>query len=85
MFAIRAASAFDGERIWADGAVVLVDGGKIAGVEPAGFSVPDGVEIIDTGGTVLPGLINAHVHLCGDSEGGRSSGSRSSPPSTSRP
>ena len=70
MFAIRAASAFDGERIWADGAVVLVDGGKIAGVEPAGFSVPDGVEIIDTGGTVVPGLINAHVHLCGDSEAG---------------
>ena len=71
MLAIRASRAFDGQELWPYGAVVFVEDGKIAGVEPAGTAVPDGVELIDVpNGTVLPGLVNAHVHLCGDSDNG---------------
>jgi imidazolonepropionase-like amidohydrolase len=69
VFALRAAKAFDGERLLPGGAMLLVEGGRIVGVEGAGFAVPDGVEVVDVPrGTLLPGLINAHVHLCGDSQ-----------------
>ena len=70
MLAIRAAHAFDGTQVWTGGAVVLVEGSQILGVEAAGFATPEGTEVIDVGGTMLPGLINAHVHLCGDSAEG---------------
>src|SRR5262245_1956575 len=70
MRAIRAAHAFDGTKVWDDGAVVLIEGAQIVGVEPAGFTPPDGTDVIEFDGTVLPGLVNAHVHLCGDSRDG---------------
>ena len=70
MLAIRARYAFDGDRVLSGGAVVMVDGSRILGVEPVGFTPPDGCEVIDSDGTVLPGLVNAHVHLCGDSRDG---------------
>ena len=70
MLAIRARHAFDGDRVRPGGAVVLVEAGRILGVEPVGFAPPDGCEVIDSDGTVLPGLVNAHVHLCGDSRDG---------------
>ena len=70
MLAIRARHVFDGTKIWDGGAVVLVDGQRIRGVEAVGFAVPAGAEVIEVDGTVLPGLINAHVHLCGDSAEG---------------
>ena len=70
MLAIRAAHAFDGTQVWTGGAVVLVEGSQILGVEAAGFATPEGTEVIDVGGTMLPGLINVHVHLCGDSAEG---------------
>ena len=70
MIAIRARHAFDGEQIRAGGAVVLVEEGRILGVEAIGFTPPDGTEVVDSDGTVLPGLVNAHVHLCGDSRDG---------------
>jgi imidazolonepropionase-like amidohydrolase len=45
--------------------VVLVADGRIVGVESA---APEGCPVVDLPGTtVLPGLIDAHVHLCGDS------------------
>jgi imidazolonepropionase-like amidohydrolase len=50
-----------------DGALVLVDDGRIAGVEAASFPPPDGCPVTDLpDATLLPGLIDAHVHLCGD-------------------
>ena len=70
MLAVRAHHAFDGEKVRPGGAVVLVERGRIVGVEPIGFTPPDGCEVVDSDGTVLPGLINAHVHLCGDSRDG---------------
>ena len=70
MLAIRARHAFDGVDVWLEGAVVLVEGGRILGMEPIGFTPPDGTEVVEIDGTVLPGLVNAHVHLCGDSRDG---------------
>ena len=64
----RADQAFDGARVLPDGALVLVDGGRIVGVEPASAAAPDGCEVVEfPGATLLPGLIDTHVHLCGDS------------------
>lgn len=68
MHAIRAGFAFDGERFVEGGATVLVDGKAIVGVESASYAVPDGCPVTDHGAaTVLPGLIDMHVHLVGDS------------------
>jgi imidazolonepropionase-like amidohydrolase len=58
---IRGARIFDGERLHPPGSV-LVAGGTIAGVGP-GLGIPAGAEVIDGhGGTLLPGLIDCHVH-----------------------
>ena len=62
----RADIAFDGERRLPDGALVLVDDGLIAGVESASFPAPRGCPVTDAA-ALLPGLIDTHVHLCGDS------------------
>ena len=68
MFAIRANHAFDGEEFWAGGATVLVDDAGIVGVEPVGYEPPSDCDLVDYGdATVLPGLIDTHVHLVGDS------------------
>ncbi|MCY3846523.1 MAG: amidohydrolase family protein [Acidobacteria bacterium] len=47
------------------GAVVLVEGNRIVAVGSRDeLTVPDGAEVIDARGmTILPGLIDAHVHL----------------------
>ncbi len=68
MRGFRADRAFDGTRALPDGALVLVEGRQIVGVEPASAAAPDGCEVTDfPGATLLPGLIDTHVHLCGDS------------------
>ncbi len=59
-----AARVFDGvsEHAIEDGAI-LVEDGRILSLEPAA-DLPAGVEITDLGdATLLPGLIDAHVHL----------------------
>lgn len=57
--AITNAQIFDGEK--AVGVrTVVIDGGRIARI---GGDAPDGSEIVDgSGATLLPGLIDAHVH-----------------------
>ncbi|WP_202125872.1 amidohydrolase family protein [Actinomadura physcomitrii] len=68
---VRAGRAFDGVRRLDGGAAVFVEDGRIRGVEPATAPVPDGWEVADfPAGTVLPGLIDMHVHLCGDGRNG---------------
>lgn len=65
-WAIRAKRLFDGTRRPAmRDAVVVIDDGKIAAVGPSEqVSPPPGVEVLDVGDkTVIPGLIDAHVHI----------------------
>ena len=51
-------------------ALVLVEGGRIKAVMPADSPVPAGARIVDlSDATVLPGLIDSHVHLTGDPGG----------------
>ncbi len=64
---MRAPRCFDGEAFLPGGATVLVDGGAIVGVEPHGCEVPDGCEVTSYDGTLLPGLVDMHVHLVTDS------------------
>jgi imidazolonepropionase-like amidohydrolase len=64
-YAIRAARLFDGvgDEPLLD-AVIVVDGERIAAV---GHEAPDGLAITDLGeATLLPGLIDVHVHLTFD-------------------
>ncbi|MBB3084254.1 amidohydrolase family protein [Geodermatophilus sabuli] len=64
----RTARAFDGERFLPGGALVLVEGRAIVAVEQATAAAPDGCAVTElAGGTLLPGLIDSHVHLCADS------------------
>lgn len=67
MLAVRAMRAFDGVAAIPGGATVFVEEGKIAGIEAFGTPLPDGCdEITFQQGTLLPGLIDMHVHLGGD-------------------
>src|SRR5918912_1306542 len=57
MLVIRAGRAFDGERVVADGVAVVVDGARIAAVEPVGAGFPADWTVHDfPAATVLPGL-----------------------------
>jgi imidazolonepropionase-like amidohydrolase len=67
MHGYRAPRAFDGAHVLRDGALVLVDGDTIVGVEPGMVPAPADCPVTDLpGATLLPGLIDAHVHLCAD-------------------
>lgn len=48
----------------AEAAAVLVEDGRIARVGAASDAIPEGARVVDLGGRMLlPGLIDAHVHL----------------------
>ncbi|WP_395726839.1 amidohydrolase family protein [Nakamurella sp.] len=68
MLAIRCAALFDGASFAPGPATVYVDGAVITGTEPGHPPVGDAVELVDLGEvTLLPGLIDTHVHLVADS------------------
>ncbi len=67
MYAVRARHAFDGTRFLEGGATVLVQDGRIVGVERHGYAVPDGCPVTTYDGTLLPGLFDMHTHLVADS------------------
>ena len=58
------AQVFDGERALGVATVVVGDDGTIEAVEPGEREPADG-EVDARGATLLPGLIDAHVHLRG--------------------
>jgi imidazolonepropionase-like amidohydrolase len=68
--ALRARVAFDGVSFFPEGVTVVLDGGLILGVEPFGCDLPPDCPVTDVDGTLLPGLIDAHVHLVADGEVG---------------
>ncbi|GAA4892526.1 imidazolonepropionase-like amidohydrolase [Stackebrandtia albiflava] len=58
----------DGDRI--DDGVVIIEGGRIAAVGGSGTPIPAGAEIRDVSGKwIVPGLVDAHVHLGTSEEG----------------
>lgn len=68
MIAIRCAARFDGSALVDGPVTVLIEGRGIAGVEPGHPALGADVEVVDLGeATVLPGLIDTHVHLVTDS------------------
>jgi imidazolonepropionase-like amidohydrolase len=64
---LRAGRVFDGERARGAATVVIQDG-KISGLDTSGALPPAGAEVLDfgPGACLLPGLIDAHVHLAFD-------------------
>jgi imidazolonepropionase-like amidohydrolase len=59
---MRAAQVFDGIAFLGPGTVV-VNGETIVGVEAGHSELPDDVEVTTYAGTLLPGLVDGHVHL----------------------
>jgi imidazolonepropionase-like amidohydrolase len=71
MFAIKAGQAFDGKRLIPGGATLMLDQGQIIGVQSAAAPLPQGCEVAEfPHATVLPGLIDTHVHLGCDGRDG---------------
>jgi imidazolonepropionase-like amidohydrolase len=71
VIAIRCSRLFTGERFSGGPATVLLDGEKIVGVESRDVELDESWRVYDyPSTTVLPGLIDTHVHLVADSEVG---------------
>ncbi|RKS78840.1 imidazolonepropionase-like amidohydrolase [Actinomadura pelletieri DSM 43383] len=65
--AIGVTRVFDGERLLDEPALILVENGRIAGIQP-GTEAPDDWTTRHYDGTALPGLIDTHVHLCANGD-----------------
>jgi imidazolonepropionase-like amidohydrolase len=68
---LRAAALFDGvsSALVAEPSVVVTDG-AITAVHGPGEPIPAGASVIDLPGlTLMPGLVDTHVHLCFDATG----------------
>jgi imidazolonepropionase-like amidohydrolase len=59
---IRDVRVFDGERVF-EHRSVLIEDGKISRIGGPGLKAPHAVVIEGRGRTLLPGLIDAHVHI----------------------
>ena len=74
-FAITGATVYTAGEVLED-ATVVVEGGKISAIGSAAagdVDVPRGAEVIDAaGGSLIPGIIDAHSHIAG--EGGLNEG-----------
>jgi imidazolonepropionase-like amidohydrolase len=70
--AVRAGRMFDGKSAsLATNQVILIDGDRISAVGP-NVAIPSGATVIDlSGATVLPGMIDTHIHLY-DQQNGQS-------------
>ncbi|MEU5672706.1 hypothetical protein ABZ749_20560 [Micromonospora sp. NPDC047753] len=63
----RMARMFDGERLVDGGVLVLLDEGRVAEVHLGDAEAPEGWPVREEpNGTLLPGLVDAPVHLCAD-------------------
>jgi imidazolonepropionase-like amidohydrolase len=64
---VRAGRMFDGQRCFGT-VTVLIDAGHIVDIDTTGATSPARAEVVDLGSDVclLPGLIDAHVHLAFD-------------------
>jgi imidazolonepropionase-like amidohydrolase len=69
MRALRAAQVYDGSTFIGP-ATVLVDGESIIGVERGHPDLPDETDVTSYDGTLLPGLIDSHVHLVSNGDVG---------------
>jgi len=68
--AIRAERVFDGNRFHNGPVIVAIEDGRISGVDFHGGVAPEDIALIDLGeSTLLPGLVDAHSHLCWDPDG----------------
>ncbi|GGK22000.1 hypothetical protein GCM10010124_13120 [Pilimelia terevasa] len=66
-WALRAALGFDGRAALPGPVLVVVDGARIAAVDTTGAHPPTDLPVVDVGdAAVLPGLVDAHVHLAFD-------------------
>ncbi|MEU7434939.1 amidohydrolase family protein [Streptomyces sioyaensis] len=67
IWAVRAARLFDGYALRPGRPLVLIDGSRIAGVDMTGAPPSADLHVLDLGdATLLPGLIDSHVHLAFD-------------------
>ncbi len=70
MPALRAQALFDGAAAAAWAVMVLVEGGRIVAVDRSGAPPPPHAEVVELAdATLLPGLVDAHVHLAFDPTG----------------
>ena len=69
MKALRAAQVYDGSAFLGAG-TVLIDGERIVGVERGYPEPPGDAEVTTYAGTLLPGLVDCHVHLVSNGDMG---------------
>jgi imidazolonepropionase-like amidohydrolase len=71
MLAVRGGGLFDGVTSARGPVLVLIEAGRIVDVDTSGARPPDRAELVDLGAaTLLPGLIDAHVHLAFEPDAG---------------